>query len=54
MLPALSTEDAQAMGRPPGEPMLRLRRLTRDAGGAVIEYVESLLDPGQFGLHMEF
>ncbi|GGG76280.1 GntR family transcriptional regulator [Salipiger pallidus] len=54
VLPALSTEDAQAMGRTPGEPMLRLRRLTRDAGGAVIEYVESLLDPGQFGLHMEF
>ena len=54
VLPALSAEDAEAMGRTPGEPMLRLRRLTRDADGAVVEYVESLLDPVLFGLHMEF
>jgi GntR family transcriptional regulator len=54
VLPALSAEDAALMGRSPGEPMLRLRRLTRDASGSVVEYVESLLDPDLFGLHMEF
>jgi GntR family transcriptional regulator len=54
VLPALSEADAALMGRSPGEPMLRLRRLTRDAGGAVVEYVESVLDPLLFGLHMEF
>ena len=51
---ALGAEDAALMGRSPGEPMLRLRRLTRDAGGQVVEYVESVLDPLLFGLHMEF
>lgn len=54
VLPALSGQDAQLMDRPAGEPMLRLRRLTRGADGEIVEYVESLLDPGLFGLHMEF
>lgn len=54
VLPALCEADARVMGRPAGEPMLRLRRLTRTAEGAVMEYVESLLDPALFGLHMEF
>lgn len=53
-LPALSPADAALMGRPVGAPMLRLRRVTRASNGAVIEYVESLLDPDLFGLHMEF
>lgn len=54
VLPALSQVDALVMGRDAGEPMLRLRRLTRTADGAPLEYVESLLDPLLFGLHMEF
>lgn len=54
VLPALSEEDAAIMGRAAGEPMLRLRRLTRAVDGALVEYVESILDPGLFGLHMEF
>lgn len=54
VLPALSEEDAAIMGRAAGEPMLLLRRLTRSADGALVEYVESILDPGFFGLHMEF
>lgn len=54
VLPALAPSDAALMGRVPGEPMMILRRLTRARGGAVVEYVESLLDPHVFGLHMEF
>lgn len=54
VLPALSAEDARLMGRNPGEPMLRLRRLTRTSDGAVVEFVSSILDPTMFGLHMEF
>lgn len=54
VLTSLSADDAELMGRAPGEAMLRLRRLTRDASGTVVEYVESLLDPLLFGLHMEF
>lgn len=54
VLPALSQVDADAMDRTAGEAMLRLRRLTRSGDGDVVEYVESLLDPDHFGLHMEF
>jgi len=54
VLPALSPEDASVMRRKAGEPMLRLRRLTRGADGSVVEFVESILDPVMFGLHMEF
>lgn len=54
VLPALSAEDAALMGRPEGTPMLRLRRLTRDAAGQPVEFVESFLDPELFGLHMTF
>ncbi|WP_170560021.1 GntR family transcriptional regulator [Ruegeria atlantica] len=54
VLPALSDADARLMQRRAGEPMLRLRRLTRGADGSVIEFVESILDPVMFGLHMEF
>ncbi|WP_090747108.1 GntR family transcriptional regulator [Paracoccus tibetensis] len=54
VLPALGPRDAALMGREPGEPMLHLRRLTRTAAGDVAEYVESLLDPMLFGLHMRF
>ena len=54
VLPALSKADAARMARPAGRPMLRLRRVTREASGAVIEYVESILDPAHFGLHLAF
>ncbi|MDA7965085.1 GntR family transcriptional regulator [Ruegeria sp.] len=54
VLPGLSAQDAGLMGRNPGEPMLRLRRLTRSSDGAVVEFVSSILDPTMFGLHMEF
>ncbi|MEO4042527.1 GntR family transcriptional regulator [Hoeflea sp. CAU 1731] len=51
---SLGEADARLLGRPPGEPMLKLRRLTRAADGSITEYVESLLDPDLFGLRMEF
>ncbi|MEZ5824338.1 MAG: GntR family transcriptional regulator [Geminicoccaceae bacterium] len=54
VLPALSRADAEQMGRTEGEPMLRMRRQARGASGAVVEYVESLLDPELFALRMEF
>lgn len=54
VLPALPETEARLMGRRPGEPMLHLRRLTRDADGQAIEHVESLLDPARFALRLEF
>jgi len=54
VLPSLSQADAALMNRAPGGAMLRLRRLTRTAEGDIVEFVESLLDPELFGLHMEF
>lgn len=54
VLTALPAPDAALMGRRAGEPMLHLRRVTRDGAGAVIEYVESVLDPARFGLHVAF
>jgi GntR family transcriptional regulator len=54
VLAALPRADADRMGRREGEPMLHLRRVTRDATGDVIEYVESVLDPARFGLHVAF
>jgi len=54
VLPALSKSDSKVMGRKAGEPMLRLRRVTRNSDGEIIEFVESILDPSRFGLHLEF
>lgn len=54
VIEALADEDAMLMQRSAGKPMLRLRRLTRAADDSVIEYVDSILDPGHFGLHMAF
>ncbi|MGI9509451.1 MAG: GntR family transcriptional regulator [Geminicoccaceae bacterium] len=51
---SLGAEDAAIMGRVDGEPMLRLRRVTRTEDGRVIEHVDSILDPGHFGLHVAF
>lgn len=50
----LNEEDAQLIALPKDKPMLRMRRLSRDVNDQVIEYVESLLDPLRFGLHLEF
>ncbi len=54
VVPALTANDAALMGRKAGAAMLRLRRLTRSEDRSIIEYVESILDPDLFGLHMEF
>lgn len=54
IVPPLTADDAALMGRKVGDVMLRLRRLTREADRSIIEYVESILDPNLFGLHMEF
>ncbi len=54
VVPSLPPADAVLMARPAGAAMLRLRRVTRAASGEVIEYVESILDPGRFGLHLRF
>ena len=51
---SLGPEDAVLMGRPAGEPMLRLRRVARGADNSVVEFVESLLDPDLFGLSFDF
>ena len=50
----LSEEEALAMERDAQQPMLRLRRLTRTDSGDLLEYVDSILDPDRFGLHLEF
>lgn len=50
----LGAKDAAIMGRKADEPMLRLRRLTRRLDDTIVEYVESLLAPELFALHMEF
>lgn len=54
VLLSLSDVDADLMRRRSGEPMLRLRRVTRNREDDIVEYVESLLDPTRFGLHLEF
>jgi GntR family transcriptional regulator len=50
----LSAADAELAELPAGTPFLRTRRLVREAGGQVIEYVVSLLDPRHFALHLAF
>ena len=54
VVPALALVDAAVMGRPAGQPMLKLTRTTRCDDGSVLEHVESLLDPARFGLRMQF
>lgn len=54
VVPALEAGDAAIMARAAGVPMLRLQRVTRTAEGAVLEYVESTLDPLRFGLRIAF
>lgn len=50
----LRTEEARCLDRSIGEAFLLSRRVTRDAGGALIEHVTSLLDPSHFRLHINF
>jgi GntR family transcriptional regulator len=50
----LGNADAKLAGAPAGTPFLRTRRLVRGAGGEIIEYVVSLLDPRHFALHLAF
>ncbi len=54
VIPALCEADSPVMERPSGTPTLRLERVTRCAGGSVLEYVESILDPARFGLRIDF
>ena len=54
VLPSLNADDARLMGRPAGSAMLHLTRVARDAEGRPVEYVESLLDPARFRLHLRF
>lgn len=50
----LTTDEARALDRAIGEGFLLSRRVTRDAQGALIEHVTSLLDPAHFRLHITF
>ncbi|WP_395662599.1 GntR family transcriptional regulator [Aestuariivirga sp.] len=50
----LSEADAKLAGVASGTSFLRSRRLVRGAGGEVVEYVVSLLDPRHFALHLAF
>ena len=50
----LSDEDAELLGRPAGAVFLKASRTTYDRRERFMEYVESLLDPLHFRLHLQF
>ena len=50
----LDESEALVLGRPAGTPFLHSRRVSRSAGGAFVEAVDSLLDPDRFRIHMRF
>lgn len=50
----LSDEDAELLGRPVGTVFLKASRTTFDRRGRFMEYVESVLDPVHFRLHLQF
>jgi GntR family transcriptional regulator len=50
----LTDEQAGHLRREPGERFLCTRRCSRIAAGDFVEYVESLLDPDRFRLHIAF
>lgn len=50
----LSDEDAELLGRPGGTVFLKASRTTFDRRGRFMEYVESVLDPVHFRLHLQF
>jgi len=53
-LARLSAEEASLLGRRAGDAFLATRRIVHDAGGALIECVDSLLHPGHFKLQFDF
>jgi GntR family transcriptional regulator len=53
-LVTLTSDEAELLGRAPGERFLRAKRLSRDASGDFVEHVQSLLDPDRFRLHLVF
>lgn len=54
VLCSLPSGIAKQMKRKADEPMLKLRRVTRSSEKQVVEYVNSILDPVHFGLHLKF
>ncbi len=50
----LSVEDAELLARPAGTVFLKASRTTYDRRERFMEYVESLLDPLHFRLHLQF
>jgi GntR family transcriptional regulator len=50
----LTEEEAGYLRREPGERFLCTRRCSRTSTGEFVEYVESLLDPDRFRLHIHF
>ncbi|WP_379555372.1 GntR family transcriptional regulator [Pseudomonas sp. MD332_8] len=50
----LSDEDAELLGRPVGTVFLKASRTTFDRRGRFMEYLESVLDPVHFRLHLQF
>lgn len=53
-LARLSAEEASLLGRRAGDAFLATRRIVHDAGGALIECVDSLLHPDHFKLQFDF
>jgi GntR family transcriptional regulator len=50
----LDDDAAGLLERPPGEIFLQSTRTTLTADGALVEHVESLLDPARFRFHLPF
>jgi GntR family transcriptional regulator len=50
----LTAAEAELLGRETGDAFLWSRCVTRDAAGALVENVESLLDPAHFRLQFQF
>jgi GntR family transcriptional regulator len=53
-LARLTAEEADALGQREGEAFLATRRIVADAGGRVVECVDSLLHPSHFKLQFSF
>ena len=51
---ALGEEEAQALGRSPGQIFLHARRISWTSDGAFVESVDSYLDPAYFQMHLKF
>jgi GntR family transcriptional regulator len=50
----LTADEAELLGRAAGDSFLWSRCVTRNDRGALVENVESLLDPDHFRLHFQF